>query len=351
MATLTCAALTAIFYSAESLFADGQKKADYVAEVNAAKAVIDNTTAKINVLDVNNKVREAKIYWNKKTTTTIGDCADTPINLCAITGDESDADCKTFAITECTHAGFVVDDALYAGSNLNANEVFADNMLKTMKALDEAIAQKIIAKIDSFSSPNLHQVTGIGCPGVFGPPASWAQTFIEPSLWTPELMAYFLQVSRVNKFASPFLLDGDNLYTQFFRAMNEAGNANGSGAKNMMDKIKYYEDMVNMSVVNGSTRKTFLIERGTLAFSSYALWSKNNMTNPLDHGAGQFKFSVPSKNIPGLVYDVYTKTECSGAYEKHTVKLQANYDVFNGPAAVNGSTGVLEFICGACPTV
>lgn len=349
MPTLTAAALTAIYYSAESLFADGQKKADYVAEVNAAKAVIENTTAKINVLDSNNKVREAKIYWNKKTTTTITDCAAAPIDLCALTGDQSDADGKTFNIEECTSAGFVVDDALYAGSNLNANEVFADNMLKTMKALDEAITQKIIAKIDSFSSPNLFE-GGIGCPGVVSP-ESWAQTFIEPSLWTPELMAYFLQVSRINKFASPFLLDGDNLYTQFFRAMNNASNADGSGAKSMMDKIKYYEDMVNMAVVNGATRKTFMIERGTLAFSSYALWAKNGMSNPLNHGAGQFKFSVPSKNIPGLVYDVYTKEECSGAYEKHTVTLKAQYDVFNGPAAVDGSTGVLEFICGACPTV
>ncbi len=347
MATLTAAVLTAIYYSAESLFADSQKKADYVAEVNAAKAIIENTTAKINVLDANNKVREAKIYWNKKTTTTIGDCAQTPINLCALTGDESDADGKTFAIEECTSAGFVVDDALYAGSNLNANEVFADNMLKTMKALDEAIAQKIIAKVDSFSSANLY-TGGVGCPGVASP-ANWGQTYIDPAYWTPELMAYLLQVARVNKFASPFLLDGDNLYTQFFRATNNANNADGSGAKSMMDKMKYYEDLVNMATVNGATRKTYMIERGTLAFSSYSLWAKNGMSNPLPHGAGQFKFSVPSKNIPGLVYDVYTKDECSGAYEKHTVRLVANYDVFNGAPALNGSTGVLEFICGACP--
>lgn len=348
MATLTAAALTAIYYSAESLFKDGQKKADYVAEVNAAKAVIENTTATINVLDVNNKVRTAKVYWNKKTTTTIADCADTPDDLCALTGDESDADSKTYQIEECTSAGFIVDDALYAGSNLNANEVFADNMLKTMKALDEAIAQKIIAKIDSFSSANLFTTVGVGCPGVASP-ANWGQTYIQPAYWTPEVMAYFLQVARINKFASPFLLDGDNLYTLFFKAMNNANNADGSGAKSMMDKMKYYEDMVNMAVVNGATKKTFMIERGTTAFSSYSLWKSNGMTNPLPHGAGQFKFSVPSKNIPGLIYDVYTKDECSGAYEKHTVRLQANYDVFNGPAALNGSTGVLEFICGACP--
>lgn len=349
MATLTAAALTAIYYSAESLFADGQKKADYVAEVNAAKAIIENTTAKINVLDANNKVRQAKIYWNKKTTTTINDCAATPDDLCDLTGDESDADGKTYTISECTSAAFVVDDALYAGSNLNANEVFADNMLKTMKALDEAIAQKVIAKIDSFSSANLHTTIGIGCPGVASP-ASWAQTYIQPAYWTPEVMAYFLQAARINKFASPFLLDGENLYTQFFRAMNNAGNADGSGAKTMMDKIKYYEDMVNMAAVNGATKKTFLIERGTTAFSSYSLWSKNGMTNPLPHGAGQLKFSIPSKNIPGLVYDVYAKDECSAEYEKHTVLLKANYDVFNGPPAVNGSTGVLEFICGNCPS-
>lgn len=114
--------------------------------------------------------------------------------------------------------------------------------------------------------------------------------------------------------------------------------------------MKYYEDMVNMAVVNPSTRKTFMINKGAVAFTSYALWEKVSMTAPKEHGAGKFKFSVKSKNIPGLIYDVYTETVCSDEYEKHTFTFKANLDVFSGPTGRNGGTGVLEFACAACPT-
>lgn len=345
MPTLTCAELPAIHYTAELLFKDSAKKQDYVARVGAANAIIENTTANIQLLDANGKKRSAKIYWNKNCNITVGDCSTTPVDLCAITGNQSDAECKTYEIDGCLHASFAVDGKLYETSNLSMNEVFADNLLKTAKQLDEAVAKAIIAKVNGFTSVNAFQ-GGIGCPDTG---ANWGTTFINPSYWTPEVYGYFLQVANYNKFTNPFLLDGDNLYMQHFKAMNNAGNADGSGAKSMIETIKYYEDMVNMATVNGTERKTYLIDRGSLAFSSYALWSKNGMTNPLEHGAGKTKFSMPSKNIPGLVYDVYTETVCSAEYEKVTVLLKANFDVFNGAEACNGSTGVLEFVCGSCP--
>jgi len=347
MPTLTCASLLATKYSAESLFADSAKKQDYVAEVNAAKAIIENSTARIVLKDENNKVRKATIYWNKLCNVTVGDCTTTPIDLCALTGAEADAACKDYEITGCAHGSFVVNEALYTNSNLNANEVFADNLLKTMKALDEKIAQTAIAKVDSFSSLNAFH-GGVGCPG---PGLTWAQTYIEPSFWTPQIMPYFLQVSRINKFTNPFLLDGDNLYNQWMLAEANAANADGKAGISLFNKLKYYEDMVNMAIVNPSQKKTFLIDRGSVAFSSYSLWDgKGSMERPLEHGAGKWKFAMPSKNIPGLVYDVYTESICSGPYEKHTVTVVANYDFFNGAEACNGNTGVLEFVCGACPT-
>jgi hypothetical protein len=348
MATLTCAALTAIYYSAEGVFADGQKKSDYVAEVNAAKAIIENTTSTIKLIDNANKPRTARVYWSKLCNITVGDCEDTPIDECAITGQDADAACEDYTIEGCLHASFNVDEALYVGSNLNFNDVIADNMLLTMKALDEKVAQFIIAKVDSFSSANLHTTVGIGCPSVL--PSNWAVTNIDPAYWTPDIMAYFLKVARINKFDNPFLLDGDNLYTQMFKAMSEAGNADGSGAKVKLMKMKYYEDMVNMAIVNPSTSKTFMINRGALAFKSYALWDGISMTNPKEHGAGKFKFSIASKNIPGLKYDVYTESVCSGPYEKHKFLLKTNLDVFNAPVGCNAGTGVLEFACAACPT-
>lgn len=345
MAILTCAELPQIHYTAEGLFKDSAKKQDYVARVGAVNAIIENTTANIQLLDANGKKRKAKIFWNKNCDNTVVDCATTPIDLCALTGPESDAACKEYEVTGCLSKSFSVDGKLYETSNLTSNEVFADNLLKTAKVLDEAISKAVIAKINGFVSLNAF-TGGLGCPDTAN---NWIKTFINPSYWTPEIYGYLLQVANINDFTNPFLLDGDNLYMQHFKAMNNARNADGSGAKAMIESIKYYEDMVNMGAVNGTERKTYLIDRGSLAFSSYALWSKNGMTNPLEHGAGKTKFSMPSKNIAGLVYDVYTETVCSDEYEKTTVTLKANFDLFNGAEACNGSTGVLQLVCGACP--
>lgn len=350
MATLTCAALTAIYYSAETVYADGQKKSDYVAEVNAAQAIIENTTATINLIDNANKPRTARVFWSKLCNVTVGDCATTPIDVCTIPEVEADAACADYTIGGCVWASFSVDEAKYVGSNLNFNDVIADNMLLTLKSMDEKVTQFIIAKVDSFSSPNLMTTSGIGCPSIITPTPNWGVTNIDPAYWNMNLMSYFLQVARINKFDNPFLLDGDNLYAQYFNAMAEAGDANGSGNKVKASKVKYYEDMVNMAIVNPSVRKTFLINKGAVAFKSYALWEKNKMTNPLEHGAGKFKFSVASKNLPGVTYDVYTETVCSNEYNKHKFLFKLNLDVFSGPVGCNAGTGVLEFACAPCPT-
>lgn len=348
MPTLTPSALTAIYYSAEKMYKDGQLKEDYTAEVNAALAVIDNTTVKIELKDEDDKPRTATVYWSKKPTSNLGDCTETPNNLCALTGNEADSAKKDYTVSECVTNSFTVDENLYQSNYLRAEDVMSNDLLLAMKEMDEAVSQKMIAKIDSFSSANLYTKVGIGCPADPSP-LSWAQTYIQPQFWTPEIMGYFKQVARINKFSSPWLLDGDNLYNKLFQTEHNQANADGKGAFSMLRGMKYYEDLYNMPIVNPSDSKTFMINRGTTAFSSYAYWDKFGPENAQDHGSGQFKFSVKSKNIPGLTYDVYTLSVCSGRHMKHTWTLEGHYDLFNGPPANSGATGILEFICGACP--
>lgn len=345
MATLTCAALTAAYFLQKDKWADSALNADYKAEVNATKAIVENQTAKIEYVTNAEKKVSARIYWSKFCDS---DVNTTEPDFCDIAGVEADAECKDYSIDSHVNKSFTIDEAKYETSNLNISDVFADNMLKTKKAMDEKITQVLIAKLASFTSPNLYTTTGVGCPGVVGPPAEWDTTFIEPTKWTPELMNYFQTVARINKFSSPFLLDGKNLNATIWKAMMNSGNADGSGANKMVSLMKYYEDLVNVEAV--SPGKTFMIDRGALAFVSRSRWAKYNATNPIEEKMRR-KYSEKSDNIPGLVYDVYVTEECSGAYSKYNTLLHSNFELCNGPANCNGGSGLLEFECGPCPTV
>lgn len=343
MATLTCAELTAAYFLQKDMFQDSARNAEYIAEVNAAKALIENTTAKIQpIVGDPKKKRSVRVFWNKFCNTTV---QTSEPDYCTISGAEADAGCEDYEITQNANKSFTIDEANYETNNLNIEQVFADNMLKTKKAMDEKITQMLIASLGTFAGENLY-TKAPGCAGVASP-ESWLTTYINAGYWTPELMKYFATVARINKFASPFLLDGSNLDATIWKAMMNAGNANGAGAANMVKLMKYYEDLVNMAVV--ADGKTYMIDRGNVAFVSRARWGSNTFANPIQEANGRKKFSEPSANIPGLVYDVYINETCSGPYTKHDVLVDANFDLLNAPANCNEGTGVLEFACGACP--
>ncbi len=345
MAILTASALTAAMFLQKDLFADSAKKADYIAETNAANALIENTTAKIeNVIGNSDKKLKVKIYFSDF-------CAPAPGTIepdfCTITGDESNSDAIEYEIDTHVTGTFTIDEAQYENNMLNISEVFADQMLKTKKSLDEKISAVLISKLGTMTSDNLYTTGGIGCPA--DPlPLDWSTTFIAPHLWTPELMRYFQTVSRINKFSSPFLLDGKNLDSTIWKAMMNAGNATGAGAANMVKLMKYYEDLVNMEAV--APGKTYMIERGSVAFASRSRWTKNSAANPIiEAEISRKKYSEKSENLMGVSYDVYITTECSGPYKKHNVLVHGMYGLYNGATNCNDGTGVLEFECGACP--
>lgn len=338
---LTCAKLTAAYFLAEQMFADSAKKIDYVVNVDAANAIIENSTAKMDYITDAAKKHTARIYWSKFCNTTVNTGAP---DHCSYSGNEADAVCKDYTIDQRVNKAFTLDEAQYQDSNLNVPAVFADNMLKTMKALDEKIAQMIVAKLATFVSPNQFQ-EGLGCSDETG---DWISTYIQPSYWSPSIYAYFMKTAKMNKFQNAFLLDGMNLYDHIVAAKVNSGNDNGAGAAAYVNLMKTYSDLFNMESVAPKT--TYLIERGTVAFANRALWTSATAQNPINRGGiAGWKYSQASKNLPGVIYDVYTKTTCSDEYEKVDVLVETRFGTFNGAEACNGATGLLEFKCGACP--
>ncbi|MDQ3048841.1 MAG: hypothetical protein M3R27_14920 [Bacteroidota bacterium] len=339
---LTCAVLTSAYFLAEAAFADSAKKADYVVEVEAAKAIIENTTAKIDYITDSQKKQTARIYWSKFCNGTV---ATTEPDFCEITGPEADAACKDYIINQRVNTTFTIDEKNYETSNLNVPEVLGDNMLKSMKAMDEKIAQMIVAKLGTFVTGNLYQ-EGLGCSDETG---DWLTTYINPTYWSPSLYAYFVKTAKLNRFTNAFLLDGSNLFDHIVAAQTNEGNSNGKGNAAYLNMMKTYSDLFNMETI--APGKTYMIERGSVAFANKALWKGVTPQNAMSHGVDGVKYSVPSKNLPGVVYDVYVKKNCSSEFEKLDVLMETRFLTANGAEACNGATGVLEFACGACPAI
>lgn len=343
MPTLSPSALVEAQVLADKFFADSARKADYVVEVNAAKAIIENTTADMTIVERTDKTLTVSAKFNNFCDDDVNTSAP---NYCTISGTEADSGKKDYIIGSNVNKSFTIDEGNYRTNFLDFSSVFADNMLKSMKAMDEKIAQVVVAKVQSFASENLNQVSGIGCPGVVSP-ESWDSTYIKPANWSPSIMGYFAKTARINKFSAPFLLDGKNLFDHYVAAQMNQANADGKGAMAWFNLVKYYEDLINVEAV--ASGSTFMVQRGAVAFASKAYWGSFSEAAPKTDANGRMKYSVPSKNIPGVKYDVYVTEECSGKDVKYNVLMDLNYDVFNGPASCNSQTGVLEFICGACP--
>ena len=176
---ISCATLTAAYFLAQTMFADSARNADYIAEVKSANALIENSTADMKYIENAKKETEARIYWTKFCNEDVSTSAP---DFCTFTGDEADAACKDYAIELEVSKGFSIDEANYADNNLNFEQVYADNLMKTMKALDQKVAQMLVAKLATFTSPNLYQnAKGIGCSDETG---DFVTTYIPPVRWT-----------------------------------------------------------------------------------------------------------------------------------------------------------------------
>jgi hypothetical protein len=116
----------------------------------------------------------------------------------------------------------------------------------------------------------------------------------------------------------------------------------------MLEAIRTYNDLFNMNTVVGAN-KMFMIDKGAIAFASKVRYSKT--PEEISNGANMIRYSIPSKNLPGVSFDVIYKTACSDSDIIHSWKLIARFGTFNNPTSScdNTNTGVLSFSCGVAP--
>lgn len=330
-----CAALMLTQVKIDQMWGDSQANTvDFIAETTTLNTMIQNQTAEFPQLKNADKDTSVKIVW-------IADCAaDDPkdcTDLCDVGGAEIESDCKEYSITECTKRGFNISEKVFRTSIFSREEVLARQLLKKMKAMDEAITQDALGKLITFKGVNKNT----NKPGV----VSGNDTYIGAEYVDANLMGYLTTTAVLNRMRNSFLLSGDMLNMQKWMYSMEATNAqNGQANKNKIEAIPLFNDLWNFDQVFGQ-KAMLLVNK-----SAYAFVSKNRFSStPIEYGNGAdiTMFSIPSKNLPGVVYDVTYKTKCENDEIIHMYSLTARWDLFQNPLPCDTDmTGVLSFICG-----
>jgi hypothetical protein len=324
----SCADLVMIQVKLDQMWADSAVKQDYTANCVALQSIIQEQTAQFPQLKTE-KDTQVKIAWLNHCDDTVSDCT----NDCIVGGDELSADCKTYELDICKTTGFSVKEKALRAGIFSKEELIAKAMLQKLKIMDEQLTQTVVSALDTYTGVNQF---------LNGFTTSGNDTVIPATYWTPDLFAYFYQTMIMNKHTNSFMLSGSNLFQAEWIARMNMSNSEKAPDMAKMNTIRKYFDLFNMDSVLG-TKKTFTIDKGAVAFVSKNYYP----STPIQYiGAGQTRYSVPSKNLSGVTYDVIYTNDCTNNEITHHWSFYVKAGFFLNPTGCNSdNTGVLSFTC------
>ena len=327
----TASQLAQTIVKADAMFADDMMKADFEANAEVWKAINAEQTANVKILEDPEKDRHVKVHWINSCATTVEDCSVD--DDCTVGGPELGTDSKTYAISICKKYGFTVDEMSFRTQDYSMEEVVAKGFLKADKALSETIAASGIAKVEAFKGTNL-VTDGVGTVN-----GTTTETDIAAADWNERLFAYLYRVGIQNQLSNPFLLSGTNLFEDRLVTMLAEKNADGKGAAALYKLMRTYFDLFNIDAANSPDLKSYVINRGAVAFASKAYYGAAPTVYK-----DQDRYSIASRNLPGVRFDVHYTNRCDGNSYKHDFTIKANYDYFLNPTGCDaGRTGILAF--------
>lgn len=333
MSTLfTCGYLTAVQAKADEIFADGMYNNDAIVDAVSAKAVLEQQSGMIRMPSITGtKNKELRVEWLTKCSPTTDDCTDD----CSIDGEDATPECNDYELECLQETTFKVAERAYRDRTIEKIEAVAFNILRHMAAMDEYVAQYIITGLLTCAGTNLF-TGGIGT-------VAGTKTTIPAAQWNDGIWGYLDQVARLNKFRNPYLLTGNNLYQLLFNRPFEAGTAGDFGGYKKMQTLKVYQDPENVETV--AAGQTFLIHKGAVAFINKA-WNPLNAANAVEPAPGYFLWSEPSRNLPGVTYDIIMQQSClsNDFHEAFKIQLHGLF-VCNPYPCDDDNTGVLVFEC------
>ena len=311
-------------------FPMGIQSADYNAYATAVAEHRRRQTANFEFIEGagrDKKKRTVRVHWKKMCTITPADCSDE----CAVSTNEITDDSEDYTITGCKMVHFKESWKRHrtAPHRLEGSVAFALNA--HLNTMDTWLNEQWLAFVEASKGDHEYTQMPVGSNNS----GDWE---IASNDWTDTLAIHFGLAAQFARFSDFYMLSGLNLYPEITKARAYAANGEGKGENNLWGTLPVVFDPLKMESVNAG--KTYMINPHSLALITDNWWD----AVPVEHGGNHRMFTVPSRNIPGVSYDVHNVETCSSDDFVSSWQIRANYEfVLNPEGCTANRTGVLAF--------
>lgn len=300
------------------------QQGDYNGEATALAAHLQRQTANIQPIQgqaLNKKNLTVELYWEK-----MCDIATTAVtDECTSSENESTDDSQTVALDQGRETSFKVSWKRFRTAPHDLETSIARNLTARLQNLDEWLSGQFITFLNTNVGEGEYTIPQATLnAGVYE---------INESDWTDSLVPQIRLAARFSRFPGFYVLDGLNLYATIEKARFYGANDDGRGANALWSSLNYVFDPVKM--VEVAPDSTFIVNPGSVAFLSGNYWD----AIPREFAGNHRMFTVPSPNLPGVLYDVHEQETCSGDDFVTSWKIRANYKLLLNPLGCNDGTG------------
>lgn len=327
---ITNGALPLILEKASTLWPGNMSESDFTAKIDTLFAIRDQQTARLQTVNLPDGV-DVRIAWMTQCDLTVDNLTATD---CSFSGPEADVEKMDLSIDQAKETKFSVPLDAWRDNIFGFADAVATNLIRAQVAQAEAVAQYCVGVIEANLGQNTYDAGGTWT-------VSGTDNTIPSSQWdSTALFGRFQIAAAKNRFDNPFLLSGENLYQLAYMARTSQGNGEGKGDFVRINEMPIYNDIFNVDSVNSPDLKTYMINRGTLAFASKGYYP----TRPESLNGNFQRFSITNRFFPQLVHDVETLVDCTSGVWKQHWKVIPRYKLFINPTGCTATrTGILGF--------
>lgn len=322
----------------DEIWDDAKQKDVYIAHVDAAVQLIENQTARFEVLQDRNKDNYVTIAWINPCGIVTSDAGTD----CDLSGPLIESDSQDYEFTLSQKVDFSVDEETARTNIFEVDEVVAKAMMKAIKELDEWWNMRILMRYHEFAGANAPVIAGVANPFTWD---NANQTSNLPSAnYDVKMMASLMKQQNLNNVSSAFFVDRGELFEPWWNAKIEKMNLDGAGDAERIKAIDLAFDMWGFNKA-GLTESMFMLEQNAVCLVTYN--RHGDKPEVLGGKVQQTRYTVPSKNLPGVKYDVFYQLSCVVVGETsrliHTFRLKTYGDVFLNPKPCPITIGGTEY--------
>lgn len=302
----------------ERMWTDGILAREGEPQAEAAKAVLENQTARFS--ELNTRDKDLKINVTFINTCEIED--EACVDNCDLDEPQLESGAKEYEIDICRKTGFSVDQETTRTNIYDTQMIAAEGMARSIQKLDEFWARQVLLKLNTFAGINSY-------------PQPWTfddtdmTTEVPGSDYNLGMTAHLMLQARMNRLGNPYYIENGLLQADILNAQFDAGNFDGRGDAARVRALNMYSDPVNFAL-SGISDTLFSVSTGAVAFKT----ANRNPDTPVTYGGSvnQTRYTVNSRVLPGVKYDVYHTLRCDeGNRLVYVWRLETNGGIWLNP--------------------